>query len=109
MQCLLSRLRVLILVLLDDGLVLQCLLSRLRQLLVLILVLLDDGLVPDKRLIKIRRTYYGLNPCFVGRWTSTSSCVTCSLVVNCLNPCFVGRWTSTAMATNPTNAQFEES
>ena len=62
---------VLILVLLDDGLVQEFdFLDSANGFAVLILVLLDDGLV-HLHASSRRAATYCLNPCFVGRWTST--------------------------------------
>ena len=60
----------LILVLLDDGLVHIAFMAMATDPTVLILVLLDDGLV-HQALNKNCPLIVSLNPCFVGRWTST--------------------------------------
>ena len=83
---------------LDDGLVLNAVSPVGRYAIdVLILVLLDDGLVHHSAMSAVQ-IETGLNPCFVGRWTSTRLRQPLTRVLtSCLNPCFVGRWTSTGI------------
>ena len=70
----LADVTVLILVLLDDGLVQVHdgkTIDEVHD--VLILVLLDDGLVHGKTIDEVHDGKTSLNPCFVGRWTSTGA------------------------------------
>ena len=62
--------RVLILVVMEDGLVLRELLLWISAILVLILVVMEDGLVQVLRQVN-QMTSKCLNPCCNGRWSST--------------------------------------
>ena len=63
--------KVLILVVVDDGLVLKDFEVTKKMFYVLILVVVDDGLVQAFR-VQLRIAYSGLNPCCSGRWSRTS-------------------------------------
>ena len=67
---LLSASKVLILVVVDNGLVLYLLKRRPMHLVVLILVVVDNGLVPFEE-FKNRVKTICLNPCCSGQWSRT--------------------------------------
>ncbi len=63
-----SRLNVLILVLLEDGIGVKYYISERKTRHVLILVLLEDGIGVDCFPTKYGYSWECLNPCFTGRW-----------------------------------------
>ena len=59
--------------------------------------MLDGGLVLSLQ-HRQNRAHLRLNPCYVGRWTSTLGLMNPLYGAKLrLNPCYVGRWTSTLM------------
>ena len=90
-----SRLRVLILVVVDNGLVPQHIEGFDPASVVLILVVVDNGLVrvaaeSESKCVK------RLNPCCSGQWSRTQViAVYDSIHVSCLNPCCSGQWSRT--------------
>ena len=87
--------RVLILVVVDDGLVLTNARAYDYCKAVLILVVVDDGLVPHKDLLMCVLSQ-SLNPCCSGRWSRTvTSTMLSSSIWSGLNPCCSGRWSRT--------------
>ena len=61
---------------------------------VLILVVVDDGLVL-KFIFTEDTSVSGLNPCCSGRWSRTGINISGHSVPSCLNPCCSGRWSRT--------------
>ena len=58
--------------------------------------MLDGGLVLSLQ-HRQNRAHLRLNPCYVGRWTSTLGLMNPLYGAKLrLNPCYVGRWTSTS-------------
>ena len=112
--------RVLILVVMEDGLVLRELLLWISAILVLILVVMEDGLVlsateqpmpgdpmvlilvvMEDGLVQVLRqvnqmTSKCLNPCCNGRWSRTRHSSGCIRCCRSLNPCCNGRWSRTS-------------
>ena len=60
---------------------------------VLILVLVEDGLGVKEFKTRMELCGLGLNPCFSGGWSRRAHIVrTMKFVKNSLNPCFSGGW-----------------
>ena len=79
----------------DDGLVQDGYLMISTSKGVLILVVVDDGLVLERTALLIT-VLCRLNPCCSGRWSRTVLLVSSmKLTVKRLNPCCSGRWSRT--------------
>ena len=85
---------VLILIVVEDGLVLDKVNAELKKLDVLILIVVEDGLVQNTNYSQFK-TQSSLNPYCSGRWSRTGLRVGSTKIHQCLNPYCSGRWSRT--------------